>query len=114
MPISINPGEKNIKDSLEPSQKKIARFKFADKTANSEILARILMATEVIRSAVNWGQEALPGEGLKDLIDERKDENEDNWRDFLDELENPPGRRDNPNYPKPKLDNLPQEENEDR
>ena len=115
LPLTITPGAKSIRDALKESKQKIARWQYDDKASLSDLIGRTLIGVEIIKSAFmrNFDpNEPIPGEGIIDQVKADQQGHEDGWREFLDEINNPVGVRQNPRYPRPHLDNLAQEEND--
>lgn len=113
IPTSITPGADTLKKALETSEQKVARWENEDKLDLVELCTRILFAAEVVKSAF-WDtfdpERGLRGEGIKDLKEQGSAGEEESWQQFIDELRNPAGVRYSDLFPRPDINNLPQEE----
>jgi hypothetical protein len=115
IPLSITPGAKNLKDSLKEGKKKLPRWQNEDQLDLVSLTTKILFAAEIIKSVFYQEYDADRGLYGETLADRRKDEQgqeEDRWRQFLDELRNPSGVRYNELNPRPDIQNLASEEND--
>lgn len=110
---TINPGARSLSEALKESTKRMPRWENQDKATIADLLARTLIAAEIIKSAfmrdLNPG-DLIYGEGIIDEVKKDREASEEGWREFLDEINNPTGARLNQRYPRPKVDNLAQEE----
>jgi len=113
IPLSITPGAKTLENALETSAEKVHRWVNEDKLALVQLLTQILFATEVVKS-VFWDtfdqDRGVRGEGIKERREQGNPGDEESWQAFIDELRNPTGIRYSDLFPKPDINNLPQEE----
>jgi len=113
IPLSITPGAKTLKKALETSEQKVPRWVNEDKLDLVQLLTQILFATEVVKS-VFWDtfdpDRGVRGEGIKERREQGNPGDEESWQAFIDELRNPTGIRYSDLFPKPDINNLPQEE----
>lgn len=113
IPTAITPGAKTLKKALETSEQKVPRWENEDKLDLVQLCTRILFAAEVVKS-VFWDtldpERGVRGGGIKDLQEQGSPGQEESWQQFLDELRNPTGVRYSDLFPKPDINNLPQEE----
>lgn len=115
IPLTITPGAENLKDSLKEGKKKLPRWQNEDQLDLVSLTTKILFAAEIIKSVFYQEYDAERGLYGETLADRRKDEQgqeEDRWRQFLDELRNPSGVRYNELNPRPDIQNLASEEND--
>lgn len=108
--IPVNPKAKNLKEFMEESKQKVRRFRWVDQDNLVDIVRELLKGVGIIKGAF-WrtldifGND-LPGDRIKDSRREEKNDNDQQWRDFVTQIENPPAGRNPAAAPKPDLDNL--------
>lgn len=95
--FAVKPGSNSIKDALEGGTHKLPKFEFDDRSDLMDFLKRILVAVDIIKAAMQvpyGGQDdSLPGESIAEDRRENSDANSERnnqWREFLRNLENPP------------------------
>lgn len=115
IPLTITPGAENLRDSLKEGKKKLPRWQNEDQLDLVSLTTKILFAAEIIKSVFYQQYDSDRGLYGETLADRRKDEQgqeEDRWRQFLDELRNPAGVRYSELNPRPDINNLASEEND--
>lgn len=111
--ISIKPGATNLKDALSESTKKITKWEFDDREDLQGFLKRLLLGVEIIKAVFYKDYDPgdqLPGERIREDRDSNGQNDDQEWADFLAELENPPPNRRDPNSPIPNIRNLADDE----
>jgi hypothetical protein len=113
LPLSINPKGTNIRDALSESTQKVQRFENVDKESLADYLKELLVGVAIIKAALyrplNENRDELPGDRIREDIETSRDESDQEWLDFLNDVRNPTGIERNPLAPQVDVNNLSQE-----
>jgi hypothetical protein len=113
LPLSINPKGTNIRDALTESTQKIQRFENVDQESLADYLKELLTGVAIVKAALyrplNENRDELPGDRIREDLETSRDESDQEWLDFLNDVRNPTGIERNPLAPQPDVNNLSQE-----
>jgi hypothetical protein len=107
LPLTYSPGKDSLADVLTEGRMKVRRYEFADKSQLTEVLTQLLIASQIIKSALTFPLDGLlPGERMKEDQDGITDQGDQVWAEFLQSIRDRSGITRNQQAPQPEIRDL--------
>ena len=107
LPLTYSPGKDSLADVLTEGRMKVRRYEFADKSQLTEVLTQLLIASQIIKSALTFPLDGLlPGERMKEDQDGLTDQGDQVWAEFLQSIRDRSGITRNQQAPQPEIRDL--------